>query len=265
MSMQPDYNVDTSLFSAHRWDETILVHPKRSIFFIAQGMPVRDEFFKFLERIEADDSIKVIALGSMPQGMGKSDYLEYFDKRKPKRTADLFAARFCNTFDRVIMPIVQTGKIVVAAANGELIMDFLGVLLACDYRVLAEDTVFVNAHLDLGLVPQGGVTFFLNELLGRKTARQLLLTESSLEANELLRLGLVDELVPEEDLEVAVMRAARRFDQIPLTTLTGVKRMANHSLGCLRSYLDHEDRIFNSALHGNSGPSMYDPNLRTGT
>lgn len=257
MIARQDHNVDTDLFSARRWNETILIHPKRSMFFIAEKMPARDEFFKYLQQVEADASIKIIALGSVPRGMGKSDYLEYFNKRTANRTAGLFAARFCNTFDRVIMPIVRTSKIVVAAAKGELITDFLGVLLACDYRILAEGTVFVNAHLDLGLVPQGGVAFFLSELLGRTKARQLLTTETDLEAHELLQLGLVDEVVPEEELDAAVIRAASRFDHIPSTTLTGVKKMVNYSLNCLQSYLDHEDKVFSIALQRNVGSANF--------
>jgi len=79
---------------------------------------------------------------------------------------------------------MELNKIVVHADSGEVIPLFLKVNLACDYRVVAENTVFRNPCLELGLDPKGGGGFFLSKMLGRSKALEVLLYEGDIPAKE---------------------------------------------------------------------------------
>jgi len=60
---------------------------------------------------------------------------------------------------------VNLNKIVVHADGGRVIPLFMNVSLACDYRIVADNTVFQNPCIELGLAPKGGSGFFLSKML----------------------------------------------------------------------------------------------------
>ncbi len=145
--------------------------------------------------------------------------------------------------DQFILKIVEMDKIVVHADSGKVIPIFLNVSLACDYRIVANNTVFQNPCLQLGLVPKGGGAFFLSKMLGLSKASELMLSEREVTAEEALRLGLVNEVVPFEKLEEATLKIAREFARKPSSTLLGVKRLLNYSIKDLADYLELENRV----------------------
>lgn len=83
--------------------------------------------------------------------------------------------RMYNAISQFILKLVSLNKMVVHADSGNVILLFMNIGLACDYRIVADDTVFENPNFELGVVPKGGSTFFLSKLLGANTAAKILL------------------------------------------------------------------------------------------
>ena len=150
--------------------------------------------------------------------------------------------------DQYILKIVDLGKVVVHADSGKILSLFLNVSLACDYRVVAEDSVFQNPCLELGLVPKGGGAFFLSKMLGPSKAIEILLSGEDITAQEALRLGVVDMVVPLHELEEAALNVTRRFSHVPVTCLAGVKRLVSYSLSDLAPYLEQENHVLTTIL-----------------
>jgi enoyl-CoA hydratase/carnithine racemase len=148
----------------------------------------------------------------------------------------------CHGFDQFILRIANMDKIVLHATSGKVISMLLNVSLACDFRIISEDTVFHNPYLDLGLVPKGGGAYFLSRKLGIPRALELLLLHKEIPARQALDLGLVDRVVPLEDLETSALEMAHRFDDVPSVTLSGVKRLLNFSLRNLDDHLEVENQ-----------------------
>lgn len=134
-------------------------------------------------------------------------------------------------------------KITVHADSGKVISLFLNVSLACNYRIVADDTVFENPCLKLGLVPKGGGAFLLPKMLGASRALEILLSEEDIPAQKALRLGIVDKLVSADELENAALETARGFARKPGTTLAGVKRLLSYSMKDLADFLQIENEV----------------------
>jgi enoyl-CoA hydratase/carnithine racemase len=115
------------------------------------------------------------------------------------------------------------------------------VSLACDYRIVSDNTVFKNFHLELGLVPKGGSAFFLSKMLGFSKAYEILLSEEEITAQEALRLGIVDKVVTLSDLEETALKTAQHFTQKPTGSLLGVKRLLNYTIKEIEDYLEFEN------------------------
>jgi enoyl-CoA hydratase/carnithine racemase len=91
--------------------------------------------------------------------------------------------------------------------------------LMCDITICSDNTLIVDPHLDLGLVPGDGVHSAFIELLGVKRAAYALLTCDIMDAQKCLELGLVNEVVPREKLHTRAWEIAERINARKRTTL----------------------------------------------
>lgn len=102
--------------------------------------------------------------------------------------------------------------------------------LACDLVLAAQDSIFNLSYTRIGLSPDGSSSFFLPRHVGLKKATEIFLTGGNLSADEAQRLGLVNWVVPAEQIwtkaqEIALMLAAG-----PTLAFARVKRLLNESL-----------------------------------
>ncbi len=230
------------LFSTEQTDEVVIIRFKEDLLFRITDLNARDEMIDCLDRVSENDSIKVIVIFSSPNKSGIEEYFEFYHKLSKSKWDVNTIHRLCNVVDQFILKIVDLYKIVVHANSGRVISLFLNISLACDYRIIADNTVFQNPYIELGLVPKGGGPFFLSKMLGLSKAYELLLSNEDLTADEALRLGIVDKVVPFNELEGAALDVAHRFSLKPLKTLSGIKRLLNYSVKDLKDYLDFENQ-----------------------
>jgi enoyl-CoA hydratase len=91
-------------------------------------------------------------------------------------------------------------KPVICAVNGACVSGALEVALSCSFIVASERARFADTHAILGVVPTWGLTALLPRAVGVRKARQMSITGEFVDASEALRLGLVNHVVPHEQL-----------------------------------------------------------------
>ncbi len=171
--------------------------------------------------------------------MAPKEYVEFY--RQVLEPDQIAIQRMHNAVNQLILGITELDKIVIHADSRKFLSLFLNVSLACDYSIVTDTSVFHNLHLELGLVPKGGEAFFLPKMLGLSKACEILLSAEDITAQEALRLGIVDKVVPLGEFEEAVLRIVRSFAQKPGRSLSGVKRLLNYSKKDLGDYLEFEN------------------------
>ncbi|WP_194903844.1 enoyl-CoA hydratase/isomerase family protein [Catenulispora rubra] len=128
------------------------------------------------------------------------------------------------TFDdvaRLPMPVV-------AAVTGYALGGGLELALCADYRVLAEDAILGQPEVQLGIMPGSGGTQRLARLIGPSRAKNLLMTGRRVGAEEALRLGLADEVVPAGSAYDAALRYARKLAEGSSAALEAIKEAVDH-------------------------------------
>lgn len=243
MTKELDLDYKGDFFSARSLEEIAVVELKENLLFYATDLGAKEEMLSYLELVSRSEPIKVLVIFSYPRKTGCEEYFEFYRQASEGELDRNAITRMYYAVDQFILKIVEMDKIVVHADSGKVIPIFLNVSLACDYRIVANNTVFQNPCLQLGLVPKGGGAFFLSKMLGLSKASELMLSEREVTAEEALRLGLVNEVVPFEKLEEATLKIAREFAQKPSSTLLGVKRLLNYSIKDLADYLELENRV----------------------
>jgi len=101
--------------------------------------------------------------------------------------------------------------------------------LACDLIVASDRARFGQVFSKIGLVPDGGGTYFLPRLVGPAKAKELVFTAEIIDAEEALRLGLVNRVVPTGDLRQATLALAGRIAEGPPNVLALAKHLLNRS------------------------------------
>jgi enoyl-CoA hydratase len=119
---------------------------------------------------------------------------------------------------------------VIAAVNGTAIAGGLELLLACDLVIAAEEATLADGHATFGVFPGGGGAVKLARILGPARAKQLLFTGRGAPAQEWRQLGVVNEVVPRENLEDTVQALCESLAKGSLQMQIAAKRVVNESL-----------------------------------
>jgi len=122
-------------------------------------------------------------------------------------------------------------KPTIAALSGAAAGAGLSLALACDLRIAAEGAVMTTAFARVGFSGDYGGTYFLSRLVGTAKARELYYLSDKVEMQEALRLGLVNRIVPANDLMPAALDLAKRLASGPRVAYRYMKENLNRACG----------------------------------
>lgn len=128
------------------------------------------------------------------------------------------------SFHAVIESIYELEKPVIAAVNGAAVGAGLSLALAADVRIASDQALFSMAFVHRGLTTDGGATYLLPRMVGYTKAFELITLGDRIDAAEALRIGLVSQVVPHEELPSAAQALAERLASGPPGTLAVLKR-----------------------------------------
>jgi enoyl-CoA hydratase/carnithine racemase len=108
-------------------------------------------------------------------------------------------------------PITKLDRPIIASISGDAIGQGLELALACDMRIASETSRFGLPQIKAGHIPWDGGTQRLSRLVGRGKALEMILTGETIDAQEALRIGLVNKVVPKEELMKVAMKMAQEM------------------------------------------------------
>lgn len=117
----------------------------------------------------------------------------------------------------------------IAAVNGVCAGAGTNFALACDLVVAADNASFNEAFVKIGLTPDCGGSFFLPRSIGEKLAAELFLTGESVSAERAAQFGMINRVVPADDLLVDALMLAKRVALAPTAAVGRIKRLLNAS------------------------------------
>ena len=202
--------------------ETILVDREGRVAILTINRPdklnalsqqVRDEVLAALDELAADDGIGVVVVtGAGDKAFIAGADIGEFEGRGPMDQRE--AMRFPRLYD------VMAGyaKPVIAMVNGFCLGGGCELAMSCDIRIASDKARFGQPEIKLGLIPGGGGTQRLPRLVGIGHAMRLTLTGDMIGAAEAQQIGLVEVVVPHEELRAKTMELAQKIAGMsPLT------------------------------------------------
>jgi len=174
---------------------------------------------------------KVFAAGADIKEMAAMSYVDM-----AARAADLSSA--VGAFARIPKPVV-------AAITGYALGGGCELALACDWRVVADDAKLGQPEIKLGIIPGAGGTQRLARLIGPARAKDLVLSGRMVDAEEALRIGLADRVVPAADVYETAVALVRPYTEGPAQAVRAGKLAIDGGLEMdLASGLAWESQLF---------------------
>jgi enoyl-CoA hydratase/carnithine racemase len=214
-------------------DDPVLVETKDGVAWIRFNRPqqmnalspeVAAGFIAAIEQVERDDAARVVVITGSGSAFSAGGDLKTFRERIRAREHDLLLAGL-HRMKGVLRRMETSRRPYIAAVNGVAVAGGLEVILCCDMVFAAESARIGDGHLKFGVVPGSGSTVRLPRKLPRNIANRLLLTGELVSAQQMMAWGLVNEVVPDADLERRVSEAARRIACLSPCGLATVKKM----------------------------------------
>jgi 2-(1,2-epoxy-1,2-dihydrophenyl)acetyl-CoA isomerase len=155
-----------------------------------------------------------------------------------------YRAHLRATYNPIILLLRTVEKPVIAAVNGVAAGAGMSLALSADIRIASEKASFIEVFARVGLVPDSGSTYLLTRLVGLGKALELCYMADPVDAPEALRLGLVNRVVPHEELMPAATGLAGRLAAGPTKAYGLTKRALNYGLSApLDASLEYEAHL----------------------
>jgi 2-(1,2-epoxy-1,2-dihydrophenyl)acetyl-CoA isomerase len=194
-----------------------------------------------LRAAEEDLTVRCIVLTGAGRGFCSGADLTGGGTRDPNASV---ADGVRKTYNVAIRRIRRVEKPVIAAVNGVAAGAGMSLAMACDIRMASDAAWFTAGFARIGLIPDSGGTLFLPMLVGYAKAAELAFTCDRIYAEEALRLGLVNQVVPADALMAKTHELAARLAAMPTRAIGLTKRAFNHAMmPHLDAVLDYEAEL----------------------
>jgi 2-(1,2-epoxy-1,2-dihydrophenyl)acetyl-CoA isomerase len=189
--------------------------------------------------VSADDSIRALLITGA--GRGFSSGADLKEQRSDGDGVPDLSARLKQVYHPIITGLREMPKPAIAAVNGPAVGIGCSLALACDLIVAAESAYFLLAFVNIGLIPDGGSTAFLPARVGYARAAEMAMLGERVPAEQALDWGLINRIVPDEDLDDAGDALLQLLAHGPTSSYAGSKRLLNRRMyGDLAGQLDAE-------------------------
>ncbi len=203
------------LYHQHESIVTLTLHRPETLNAMNEAMLA--ELERVLMAVATDTTVRVVVLTG--SGRAFSSGGDQKRERHAEGQQRFFEGDLGGTvierLNRCVLRLQRLPKPVLGSINGVAVGAGCNLALATDLRVASEQARFGEVFTRIGLVPDGGGTYFLPRLVGTAKALELMLLADIIDAQEALRLGLVNWVVPAEQFQAETQRLAERLAQGP--------------------------------------------------
>ncbi|MBW2605943.1 MAG: enoyl-CoA hydratase/isomerase family protein [Deltaproteobacteria bacterium] len=191
--------------------------------------------------MDQDDDVRVVVIRAAGKHFSTGISLPEFQGKSPGELRN-----FLNSMDEFYHTLPRMKKPVVASVKGAAVANGAGLVFACDLAVAAENARFGTTAINVGLICLGPAVPLARHV-GRKKALEMILTGDIISAPEAQQLGLINKVVPPDDLEAETMKLAAKIAQkSPLAIQIGKTGVYAMSEIPYHQAVDYMDELFAS-------------------
>ena len=183
------------------------------------------DFQKATEDVKNDELIRVVIITGSGRGFSAGADLSE-RKASWKGSKDALLRGYKPFFENIInMP-----KPVIGAISGPAAGIGAAIAMSCDLRVMSEDSYILSVFSNIALVPDGGLSWYLPKFMGFSKAYEHAIEAKKISAEDCLKYGMANKVVPKEELESETSKWAEKLAKRSSQSLNHTKRLMRESL-----------------------------------
>ena len=192
-------------------------------------------------KLETDKAVQVVVI----TGGGDKSFVAGADIKEMSTKNAVDGRNFGKIGQDVFTRIENLPQPVIAAVNGFALGGGCELACACDFRYASENALFGQPEVGLGITPGFGGTQRLPRVVGRGNGKELIFTAANIKADEAYRIGLVNKVVPQEELMPTVMKVAKKIAANAPIAVQLSKAAINRGMQCdIVTGIAYEDEVF---------------------
>ena len=218
--------------------QTLTVETSEHICTITLGRPkvynafndqLTTELQDALKQAERDQNVRVIIITGEGKAFSSGQDLGDLKERYVPGYVPQFGKDIDRRYNPIAKRIIKMEKPIIAAINGVAAGAGCSLALACDLRIASQHASFIEVFINVALVPDTGSTYTLPRLVGLGKAKELCFTGDKVDAEEALRIGLVNRVVDADRLMDETRALAKKLASLPGRGIALTKRLLNRS------------------------------------
>jgi 2-(1,2-epoxy-1,2-dihydrophenyl)acetyl-CoA isomerase len=201
------------------------------------------ELQKALKEADKDPAVRCIVLTGAGRGFSAGQDLRSRSIAS-NGTVPHLGESIRKRYSPIISKLRSMEKPVIAMVNGVAAGAGASLAFACDLRVAGASSKFIQAFVKVGLIPDSGACWLLPRLVGFGRAMELAMLGDAIVAETALQWGLVNKVVPDEELVATTQALAKQVAQGPTQAIGLIKRAMNKAMNVdLEEYLEYEANL----------------------
>ena len=196
----------------------------------AIGALTRKQLGDAVKQAERDDAVRVVVVTGSGRAFSSGADVTEMVQGAGMRTPEDVGMVLRNEYMPILVRLRTMPKPVIAAMNGPAVGIGASFALACDIRIAVPEAYILEAFVNIGLAPDGGVSWLLPRLAGTGIAYEMFFSGKPLAAADAHRLGVINRVVPADRFEEEVRDLAQHLASQPRQAMAGAKHAVNHAL-----------------------------------
>jgi len=234
-----------------------VIHLKDKVYEMGIDFSMASVLFDKLSLAADSEEVIVVLVISNPSVLGEEKLDQFWEKilalRNGTAKGDFLGvtdpvtaiSRQENSLNQFITTVLCHEKLVISAVRGSVVTTFFGAILASDYIIASEDTVFSFPHFRYEFPPRGAIAYFLPRYVGYPKAKEILMSGKPITAREAEELHLVDRVIPNTSFEEQCLEIARGFTEKPAKVMAMTKKLLASNMHELVTHLKCEAELIN--------------------
>lgn len=208
----------------------------------AFSTPLKNAMMEALSKADEDEEIRVIILQGANHNFSSGGHIGEMLENGMESEALVAKLDFMlKEVAEISLKLRNIHKPIIAKLEGAVAGAGMNLALTCDFRIASDNAKFVQAFVNIGLIPDAGGIYLLNQLIGAAKTTELVMLGDKLKADDMARLNLVNTVVSADEIDENVQALATRLSNLPGKALASMKHMINvHAFGGLNEALDME-------------------------
>lgn len=206
------------------------------------------DLLEAVTRVAKDEDVRCVAITGAGRAFSAGEDLAALSEDYRRGVAPELGRTLRDRYNPLVTALRRAPKPVLAVVNGVAAGAGASIALACDFRIMSQEAKFLLAFVKVGLVPDSGALWFLTQMIGRARTWRLAATGAPLGAEEAFALGVVDEVVPADELETVWRARARELAAGPTRAFALTRSLLDSAAtSTLHEQLNREQAAQNDA------------------